>query len=166
MKKLIFIVLFFSLNIVGTKPALSEEHVYCNVFLANLCFGIRDGDSYSVQANLDFTMYNITLKNGDSIQIYEGRHPESFDFSSAYVSKNAVNEFSVSAIKTAPLQQRILVEPNAKGIPKSDIFIKLHDNDTSTIRDFLENFKSCSRKKLEVKCRQEPLLNQLQWPAA
>lgn len=162
MNRLVFILFLFSFSIIGIKPASSKEYTYCNVFLANLCFGIKDGDSYSARAEVDFTMYTITLRNGDSIQIYEGRHPKLFDYRSAYISKISVNGYSVSAIKTTPFQQRILVEPITKRIPKSDIFVKMHAKDSSITRDFLTNFRSCFRTKLEVECKEEPLLNKLE----
>lgn len=163
MRRLVLILFLLSLNVVDTKRAESKEYVHCNVFLDTVCFGIRDGDTYSVQVKVDFKLSNITLKNGDTLEIYEGRHPEPFDFSAAYLSKISSEGYLVSAIKTDSLQQRIFVEPIEKRIPTTDIFVKLHDNDVTTIRDFLENFKSCSRTKLEVKCSERSLFTKLEF---
>jgi hypothetical protein len=141
--------------------ANKDLYHYCNVFIGTACFGVKQGDEYVFKSEVDFRTYEVKLSNGDSISMYSGFHPESFDYETAYLRKNKVNSYLVSAQKLDSNEHRILIEPTGKRVPYLDIYIKTFSSDKSIIEAFLAGFKSCTRSRLATSCDEDVLLNNI-----
>ncbi|MEX1221544.1 MAG: hypothetical protein WEA82_05475 [Idiomarina sp.] len=94
--------------------------------------------------------------------MYEGRHSENFAVDQAYLLKDLVNGYLVSAMRISPREHRIFIEPEASRTLKIDILFKSNSDDTSLVKDFLGNLRGCSRANLSIECEQEPLLKNVE----
>lgn len=146
-----------------TNYALSDDtlYPYCNVFLGTTCFGLKAGDGYKYSSEVDFTLYEVKLVNGDKLNIYSGLHPAPFDFNGAYLKKENVNGYLVSALKVAPNMHRILIEPTVNRTPFTDIHISIFSEDHQLTSDFIRSFKSCTRSQLAINCMEGKLLGSI-----
>jgi|GEM_PF-3610098 len=93
--------LFALIIILMTTSACASNKLYpyCNVFIGTACFGMKSGDEYKYISQVDFRIYEIKLSSGDEVNIYSGYHPAPFDYEGAYLSKESINGYSVSALK-------------------------------------------------------------------
>ena len=141
--------------------ANSNLYPYCNVFIGTACFGVKDGDEYKSISQIDFRTYEVNLSSGDKIDIYSGYHPEIFNFKDAYLVKESINEYLVSARKIDKTRHRILIESTKNRVPFVDINISIAGDDKRILNDFLQNFKSCTRTKLATSCMENSLLKNI-----
>ena len=153
----IFIVLAFAL-ITTSARANSNLYPYCNVFLGTACFGVKAGDEYNFSSQLDFRTYEIKLTNVDNINIYSGYHPANFEFNRAYLSRENIDGYLVSALKIDDKNHRVLIEPTEKRTPFIDINISIYADDKKLISEFIKSFKSCTRAELVISCKDNSLL--------
>ncbi|MGI0152296.1 hypothetical protein ACQ661_01295 [Pseudidiomarina sp. WS423] len=152
--------LFASILILMTASACASTKLYpyCNVFIGTACFGMKSGDEYKYTSQVDFRIYEIKLSSEDEVNIYSGYHPASFDYEGAYLSKERVNGYLVSALKVDNQRHRILIEPVGKRAPSVDINISMSSGDKGLIIEFIKSFRSCTRTKLETACKDDILL--------
>lgn len=155
-----FIALVFTL-ITTSACANSNLYPYCNVFLGTTCFGVKAGDEYKFNSKLDFRTYEIKLSNGDEVNIYSGYHPADFEFDRAYLSKENIDGYLISALKIDDKNHRILIEPTKKRTPFVDINISIFADDKQLISEFIKSFKSCTRTKLATSCTDNILLQKV-----
>ena len=134
---------------------------YCNVFIGTACFGVKSGDEYKFTSNVDFRIYELKLSSGDKINIYSGYHPNSFDFDNAYLVKDSISGYLVSAHKLNSKRHRVLIEPTRKRVPSVDIEIIIFGNDKRIIEDFLSSFKACTSAKLSTSCIENSLFKNI-----
>ncbi|WP_126834173.1 hypothetical protein [Pseudidiomarina aquimaris] len=152
--------LFASILILMTAStcASAKLYPYCNVFIGTACFGMKSGDEYKYTSQVDFSFYEIKLSSEDEVNIYLGYHPASFDYEGAYLSKESVNGYLVSALKVDNQHHRILIEPADSRVPSVDLNISMSSDDKVLITEFIKSFRSCTRTKLETTCKDNILL--------
>lgn len=155
-----FIGLVFAL-ITTSACAGSNLYSYCNVFLGTACFGVKAGDEYKFTSKLDFRIYEIKLSNGDEVNIYSGYHPTGFDYKRAYLSKENIDGYLISALKIDDKNHRVLIEPTKKRLPFVDINISILADDKQLMSEFIKSFKSCTRTKLATSCTDNRLLQRI-----
>lgn len=63
----------------GPKPAQIEPYLFCNVFLADGCFGIAAGDRVTMQIVTDFVLYDLVFASGKRARLYSGFNPSVID---------------------------------------------------------------------------------------
>jgi hypothetical protein len=155
MKSLFSLIFILMTASVGANNNL---YPYCNVFIGTACFGMKSGDAYKYTSQVDFTLYEIKLSSEDEVNIYSGYHPASFDYEGAYLAKERVNGYLVSALKIDEQSHRILIEPVEKRVPSVDINISMSSGDKGVITAFIKSFRSCTRTSLETTCTDDILL--------
>lgn len=138
--------------------ASNKLYPYCSVFIGTTCFGMMSGDEYKYTSQVDFRVYEIKLSSQDEINIYSGYHPASFDHQEAYLSKESINGYFVSALKIDNQHHRVLIEPAEMRAPSIDINISIYSSDKGVITEFIKSFRSCTRTELKVACRDDILL--------
>jgi hypothetical protein len=119
---------------------------------------MKSGDEYKYTSQVDFRIYEIRLSSEDEVIIYSGYHPVHFDYEGAYLSKESINGYFVSALKVDNQHHRILIEPVEKRVPSVDINISMYSGDKGLINEFVKSFRSCTRTKLETTCKDDFLL--------
>ena len=136
-----------------TESTDNSEYKFCNVFLADACFGIVAGDFLTAQVVIDFMLYDIRFASGGTARIYSGYHPAMQ--SSAERFTNCGWEHQFSQCKYRELSDG-RTEYLARRTERSAAVHVLTDDrvSPSTISSFLKNVKPCvsTREVTHTKC--------------
>jgi hypothetical protein len=131
-----------------------KPYLFCNVFLADGCFGIAAGDRLTMQVITDFVQYDIMFSSGGSARLYSGFNPNVMQEDGKF--ENCAWSQRFSECKTRVMNDR-RTEFIARRSAKSTSIHLVFDATVSPIiiNSFVRNIRSCTSNVKIIRCDSE-----------
>lgn len=153
------ILLFSNSGVAGEKlnsggGERTKPYLFCNVFLADGCFGIAAGDRLTMQVITDFVQYDLVFSSGGSARLYSGFNPNVIQEDGKF--ENCAWNQRFSECKTRVLKDR-RTEFIARRSAKSTAIHLMFDATVSPsiVNSFLRNIRSCASNVKIIRCESE-----------
>jgi hypothetical protein len=153
------ILLFSNFGVAGEKLDTEdrgriEPYLFCNVFVADGCFGVAAGDRLTMQVVTDFVQYDLMFSSGGSARLYSGFNPNIMQDDAKFEDCDWNQSFS--ECKTRTLNDR-RTEFIARRSAKSTAIHLVFDAKVSPriINSFLRNIRSCRSDLKIIRCDSE-----------
>jgi hypothetical protein len=135
-----------------------SRYSYCSIFEVDFCIGLARGDKITVSKPIDFKYYDIVLKNGASLSMYYGRHPNPILESSKLSSNFKTETIHVQVFEQNEEEFRILVQFLGSSFSAIDIeFQRPKEPQIEMLHQFLNSFKTCTGDFYSRSCSQKGL---------
>lgn len=150
------ILLFSNSGVAGEKldsggGERTTPYLFCNVFLADGCFGIAAGDRLTMQVITDFVQYDLVFSSGGSARLYSGFNPSVMQENGKFESCKWSQRFS--ECKSRVLNDR-RTEFIARRSAKSTAIHLIVDASVSStiVNSFLRNIRPCTSNGKIIRC--------------
>ena len=151
------VVIFFSNwaiageNAGAGRKLKNEPYLFCNVFLADGCFGIAAGDKLTMQVVTDFVQYDVMFASGGSAHLYSGFNPNIAQADEKFKNCAWDQKFSECSIRVLNDGR---TEFFARRSAKSTAIHLMFEAKVSPIivDSFLRNIQSCTSSLKIIQC--------------
>lgn len=136
-------------------PPEQPRHLFCNVYLRDICFGIAQGDELTMRLPADYLLYEVRLKNGASIFIYNGFNPERPAASEIHkkpcitATPGGECHFFVSNEKN---EINVYYESIESGLTTHIFTRNFHAETADEIKSFIDNMRACKKSSGGIHC--------------
>lgn len=133
-----------------------SRYIYCNVYLDTACFGIASGDFLDMKIPADFVLYTVDLGTKIKATIYSGNNPQDDVFDSPQVMHCSTTTPTEKClyVKSANALD-LLYQPNTNAPFVHVHLTGIRASNTSDVKDFLANFRSCKPADQSIQCTNE-----------
>ena len=135
------------------KEQRKEPYIYCNVTLADACFGIAPGDELTMKIVIDFLLYRVTFASGREAVIYYGFHPNPSEERGENFNKcpdpNGFSSCKKRALSNGGLEFIATRDDKSESV---HVVISGGSTGQEGISSFLRNIRACRNVDTTITC--------------